>query len=86
MKEIILFLALISIILITGCIKQNQQNVAEENLREKCCKECEEAFSQSPVGVGPAGVNCGMFTTGKPLSEECEKYFEENVTRVSECI
>lgn len=56
-----------------------------ESLREKCCRECSAAFSQSPVAVGPAGARCGNFMTGNPMSYECEAYFEENSFTVSEC-
>ncbi|NRB46970.1 MAG: hypothetical protein HRU41_04815 [Saprospiraceae bacterium] len=56
-----------------------------EDLRSQCCKECVEAFSQSPVGVGAEGARCGSFNSAVELSSPCQKYFSENPVMVSEC-
>ncbi|HIG92689.1 TPA: hypothetical protein HA242_01460 [Candidatus Woesearchaeota archaeon] len=50
-----------------------------------CCQECQEAFSSSPAAVGPSQARCGEFTTGRPLSPECQQYFDGNRVMVSEC-
>lgn len=57
----------------------------QKDLSSRCCRECLEAFSQSPVAVGAAGAQCGKFTTGKPLSEKCREYFESNPRTVAAC-
>lgn len=60
-----------------------QQKSADLNIR--CCQECREAFNQSPVGVGAAGVNCGEFSSGQPISQLCLDYFKDNPMTVAEC-
>ncbi|PIU21445.1 MAG: hypothetical protein COT15_02360 [Candidatus Diapherotrites archaeon CG08_land_8_20_14_0_20_34_12] len=50
-----------------------------------CCNECLNAFSQSPIGVGPQGAFCGTFMTANPISKECDKYFSENEMSVADC-
>ena len=54
-------------------------------LADKCCYECAAAFEQSPAGVGPQATQCGEFTTGAELSEECVALFAEKPMTVSEC-
>ena len=79
-------------VLLTGCIKtpsspdnQTLGNQTAIDLKARCCTECKAAFSQSPVGVGPQAATCGTFTTGKPMSEQCKAYFENNSMTVSQC-
>ncbi len=79
-----LILLILGLVLVSGCAAQNQKN-QQPDLKNKCCSECKDSFSQSPVGVGPGGVDCGKFTTANPLSTECENYFNSTKTRVSEC-
>lgn len=57
----------------------------EPDLRSKCCAECRQAFSQSPVGVGAEGVQCGAFTSAQPMSQACLDYFKENPSTVADC-
>ena len=54
-------------------------------IKSKCCKECKEAFSKSPVGMGPEGARCGYFMSGNPVSASCQKYFEKTSFVVSQC-
>ncbi len=73
----------VGIILVTGIIIVIQSST--QNLLNRCCQECLTAFSQSPVGVGPQGARCGTFTTGSPLSAECQDYFSSSPRTVAEC-
>lgn len=57
----------------------------QEDIATRCCRECIEAFSQSPVGVGAAGAPCGNFTTAKPLSRRCQDYFGQYPQTVEQC-
>lgn len=50
-----------------------------------CCIECANAFSQSPVAASSAGVICGRFTSGKPISQSCSDYFNKYPIYVSQC-
>jgi len=52
---------------------------------QTCCKECLDAFSQSPVGVGPAGAICGRFSTAYTYSEGCDAYFTQAQIAVAMC-
>ena len=85
MMKINAFLILLLILLLgeLACKTSEQKN--GEQLKADCCKECLEAFSQSPVGVGAEGVNCGAFTSAKPLSKACVDYFEKYPMVVSAC-
>jgi len=71
------------IFLIYGCgVKKSAKTT---DLSTQCCKECLEAFSQSPVGVGADGARCGFFNSSAEISSPCQKYFKENQVMVSEC-
>jgi hypothetical protein len=54
-------------------------------LKYSCCFECDNAFSKSPIGVGPEAAMCGKFGSGQPLSEKCKTFFENNPMSVSAC-
>ena len=55
------------------------------DLETSCCAECRNAFSKSPVGVGPEIARCGAFSTGQPMREECKRYFRTNPMTAYEC-
>lgn len=55
------------------------------NLERQCCVECNDAFSQSPVGVGEQAAKCGEFTSAKELSVECKEFFSQKPMTVKEC-
>lgn len=57
----------------------------QEDLASQCCRECLEAFSQSPVAVGAAAAQCGAFTTAKPMSDQCRAYFKDHPQTVAGC-
>ncbi|MEW6722066.1 MAG: hypothetical protein AB1324_02300, partial [Candidatus Micrarchaeota archaeon] len=59
--------------------------VAPAGLRERCCDECERAYSQSPIAAGPNGAWCGRFPTAWNLSAECGDYFKSDPSTVSQC-
>jgi hypothetical protein len=90
MKLLVQFKLLASICLLTimlaSCSKTQKAQNTENELACKCCKECSEAFSQSPAAVSPEGAKCGQFTTGNPISKECLEYFEKHPTTVAECL
>lgn len=79
MKKIIVGLIIVAIVLIGFVF------FSLEKTSEQCCQECLTAFSQSPVAVGPQGARCGTFTTGSPLSTECQDYFSSSPRTVAEC-
>ncbi len=68
-----------------GFVACNSGKNQRQHLATRCCKECLEAFNQSPVAVGPEGAKCGSFGTGKPLSGRCAKYFQKNKKMVADC-
>lgn len=74
-------LAALVILVLFGCKAAIQQ----EELGSVCCRECLEAFNQSPVGVGASGANCGDFPSAKPISDRCARYFEEHPQTVAAC-
>ncbi len=76
MKKIILLLFILFTIGCTHTVK---------NLEGECCIECQESFSQSPVGVGEQAAKCGEFTSAKELSVECKDYFNNSPKTVKEC-
>ena len=81
-------LILIAIILLMagiGALFYLQEEPSSEELKTKCCQECLDAFSQSPVAVGKSGAQCGNFPTGQPISKACQEYFEQHPTTVAEC-
>ena len=55
------------------------------DLKTSCCAECRDAFSKSPVGVGPEVARCGEFSTGQPMREECKRYFRTNPMTAYAC-
>jgi hypothetical protein len=67
---------LILLVVLTGCSSQKQT---------QCCQECIDAFGNSPVAMGESAAQCGQFTTGNPLLEECENYFKAEPQTVQEC-
>ena len=81
-SKIITFLLLSGVVLVLACKTSRQQ---EEDMSVRCCKECLEAFSQSPVGVGAAGAQCGAFSSGKPISQSCTEYFKKHPQSVADC-
>lgn len=76
MKKVILIL---SLLLIVAC------SYIQKNPEGKCCIECQEEFSQSPIGVGEQAAKCGEFTTTKELSNKCKEFFSQNPKTVKEC-
>lgn len=66
---------------LAACNTSKQQ----EDLATVCCQECQEAFSQSPVGVGASGAQCGEFATAQPISKRCQEYFKTHPRTVAEC-
>lgn len=66
-------------------VDSDQWPVLYSHLETKCCQECKDAFSKSAVAVGAGGATCGEFSTAKPLSEECQTYFQSNPMVVAEC-
>lgn len=60
-------------------------NETVDDLRGRCCMECREAYSKSPIAAGPHGAQCGHFITGAPISSACEAYFESAPSTVSRC-
>ncbi len=79
MKFLILLIS--ALVFFSGCTVQTQQ----PDLKVRCCSECVESFSQSPIGVGPGGASCGQFTSAQPISADCENYFKSNITTVAQC-
>ena len=68
--------------------KERKQEI--EFLKPRCCVECNNAFSNSPISVGTEGVDCTHFIEGGStpeffLSKECVRYFQEHPTKVAEC-
>lgn len=82
-------LGMLVLILLTACGPKKITLPADEpyhpELEHICCKECKDAFDQSPVATSEAGARCGDFTTGRPLSKQCQDYFEVNYMSVSAC-
>ncbi len=76
-----LILLISGLVLFSGCTTQQQK----PDLKIKCCKECTDSFSKSPVGVGPGGAVCGQFTSAQSISTECENYFNVNQIAVAQC-
>jgi hypothetical protein len=74
-------LAALLILCFTACNTSKKK----EDLSAQCCRECLEAFSQSPVGVGAEAAQCGDFTTANPISDKCRVYFENNPKTVAAC-
>jgi len=62
-----------------------QAFTSKEDIRKKCCFECSSAFSQSPISLPPEAVECGAFTSGRPLSEMCIEFFKTDSVMVSDC-
>ena len=56
-----------------------------KNVKKPCCIQCVEAFSQSPVGVGPSAAMCGGFTSTVSIGEECDAYFQTSPMTVQQC-
>lgn len=77
-----LLMSLLVLIVLSCGVKKAK---TAEDLRSQCCKECVEAFSKSPVGVGAEGARCGSFNSAIEMSSPCQKYFKENQVMVSEC-
>ena len=79
MRKLILILIILFVI---GC-----SNVTNKlsGVNTQCCKECKDAFKQSPVDLGDKGAECGEFTTTQEISIVCKSYFNKNPTTVSEC-
>lgn len=77
-----LLMILLVFVVVSCGVKKSK---SAEDLRSQCCKECVEAFSKSPVGVGAEGARCGSFNSAVELSSPCQKYFKENQVMVSEC-
>ncbi len=65
--------------------RQNQSAENDSSLGPRCCRECSEAYSKSPVAMGPHAAYCGKFVTASPLSAECVLYFKGNPSTVSRC-
>jgi len=65
------------LILLYGCTRQADP--------AKCCDECVNAYSKSPVAYGPQGAKCGHFMTGNPISAECDTYFAGKNMTVTQC-
>ena len=89
-KTLITLLSLLTLtLLLTACglekIEIPEQPPYHPELENDCCQECVDAFSQSPVGVGPSQATCGEFTTGQPLNETCADYFEVNQFSAAAC-
>ncbi len=82
--EKIMVLLLLSVLLFLSIFVLACQP-SQPDLEMVCCQECADAFSQSPIGVGAVGVECGEFGSAKPISKNCIVYFEENPLKVSEC-
>ena len=78
MKKLILLLGVLFLI---GC--SNLSSIS--GMKNQCCKECKDAFTQSPVDLGDKGAKCGEFTTTQEISIVCKSYFNKNPTTVSEC-
>jgi len=81
-KYIIIGILIVLVVGIIAAIMFVQQGT---DLKTKCCTECKNAFSESPIGVGPEMAKCGKFSTAQPLSEKCKAYFQNNPMTVSEC-
>jgi len=60
-------------------------NKENNELKTKCCGECKTAFSKSLVGFGPKMAMCGDFSSGQPVSANCNSFFENNPMSVSAC-
>ncbi len=73
------------IVLVGGVIAAILFSQQSTDVKTKCCAECRNAFSKSPVGVGPEIARCGEFSTGQPVREECTSYFKSNPLTVYEC-
>jgi len=56
-----------------------------EKLKNSCCIECKNAFSKTPIGVGPEVAMCGKFSRGQPMNTNCKLFFEDNPMSVSAC-
>lgn len=82
LKYIAIGIAALAIVLIIAAVFIFSQ---QKNLGARCCAECSEAFSKSPVAIGAEGANCGGFSTAQPLSKKCKNYFEKNTKTVFEC-
>ncbi|MBI2573366.1 hypothetical protein HYV86_05880 [Candidatus Woesearchaeota archaeon] len=57
----------------------------QPSLNPDCCIECVNAFSQSPVAVGPSAAACGHFMSGYSMSTQCEEYFRDAAVTVDDC-
>ncbi len=79
----LLFIFLCLLFILVSCKSSNEFKPLDEE--KLCCKECETAFSQSPVAVSSEGAYCGSFTTGQPLNKLCTVYFEQNKLTVADC-
>ncbi len=77
------YLIIIALSFLLTC--KNLQLKKEANLKEKCCRECLEAWSKSPAAIGQEGAFCGQFTTAEPICEECIEYFRKHPTTVKDC-
>ncbi|MFQ5620692.1 MAG: hypothetical protein ACE5FT_02520 [Candidatus Nanoarchaeia archaeon] len=50
-----------------------------------CCKECLEAFQQSPDAIGVEAAQCGQFSSAKQMSQACITQFENSPKAVEAC-
>jgi hypothetical protein len=85
MKKAILIIFLIAVAIIVAATLMPSQLPQTNTVGDECCMECKTAFEQSPVGVGPQAAQCGEFTTGMELSEQCKAFFAEKPMTVTEC-
>lgn len=76
-------LTLLSIIILTLLI--SSCTTPQPSLNPECCQQCLQAFSQSPVAIGPSAAACGHFMSSHPLSSQCEQYFQDASVTVDDC-